>query len=155
MTGWCAVSGDSSAKRRTSQRPPAAGCQYTGCLAPVSDRQRQPAALQCRSWRYPPSSTKARSEEHTSELQSRVDLVCRLLLEKKKIPAPPFQEAPRAAAFKELLAEAGLSVQIDKAGNVIGELGGLNEKEIVIVFFFIDTVSPDSTTLSLHGALPI
>src|SRR5438105_15093707 len=27
---------------------------------------------------------RARSEEHTSELQSRVDLVCRLLLEKKK-----------------------------------------------------------------------
>src|SRR6266536_6504302 len=27
----------------------------------------------------------SRSEEHTSELQSRVDLVCRLLLEKKKI----------------------------------------------------------------------
>src|SRR5207249_12293172 len=27
---------------------------------------------------------KARSEEHTSELQSRFDLVCRLLLEKKK-----------------------------------------------------------------------
>src|SRR6266536_4602353 len=26
----------------------------------------------------------ARSEEHTSELQSRVDIVCRLLLEKKK-----------------------------------------------------------------------
>src|SRR5438105_6086762 len=26
-----------------------------------------------------------RSEEHTSELQSRVDLVCRLLLEKKKL----------------------------------------------------------------------
>src|SRR2546421_6003044 len=28
-----------------------------------------------------------RSEEHTSELQSRSDLVCRLLLEKKKKPA--------------------------------------------------------------------
>src|SRR5438105_11261570 len=27
---------------------------------------------------------RTRSEEHTSELQSRVDLVCRLLLEKKK-----------------------------------------------------------------------
>src|SRR5438105_8114580 len=27
-----------------------------------------------------------RSEEHTSELQSRVDLVCRLLLEKKNEP---------------------------------------------------------------------
>src|SRR5699024_12722189 len=29
-----------------------------------------------------------RSEEHTSELQSRFDLVCRLLLEKKKIKKP-------------------------------------------------------------------
>src|SRR5947207_7684639 len=27
-----------------------------------------------------------RSEEHTSELQSHSDLVCRLLLEKKKVP---------------------------------------------------------------------
>src|SRR5207249_997697 len=36
--------------------------------------------------RYPcdrPGSTRRRSEEHTSELQSRFDLVCRLLLEKK------------------------------------------------------------------------
>src|SRR5438477_3707037 len=29
-----------------------------------------------------------RSEEHTSELQSHVNLVCRLLLEKKKIRSP-------------------------------------------------------------------
>src|SRR2546427_8299736 len=31
-----------------------------------------------------PSSKNARSEEHTSELQSQSNLVCRLLLEKKK-----------------------------------------------------------------------
>src|SRR4029434_11026228 len=30
------------------------------------------------------SDTQARSEEHTSELQSHLNLVCRLLLEKKK-----------------------------------------------------------------------
>src|SRR5438034_8855095 len=30
-----------------------------------------------------------RSEEHTSELQSHSDLVCRLLLEKKKIQSQP------------------------------------------------------------------
>src|SRR5438067_10407213 len=30
------------------------------------------------------TNTEVRSEEHTSELQSRFDLVCRLLLEKKK-----------------------------------------------------------------------
>src|SRR5690349_23438571 len=38
--------------------------------------------------RYPAQNEdtrlKSRSEEHTSELQSRRDLVCRLLLEKKK-----------------------------------------------------------------------
>src|SRR5438067_12414619 len=33
----------------------------------------------------PDSLMAMRSEEHTSELQSRFDLVCRLLLEKKKI----------------------------------------------------------------------
>src|SRR2546429_5513363 len=32
----------------------------------------------------PPLAGGARSEEHTSELQSRLHLVCRLLLEKKK-----------------------------------------------------------------------
>src|SRR5207247_5519228 len=40
------------------------------------DLERQNAELQKRN--------EERSEEHTSELQSRVDLVCRLLLEKKK-----------------------------------------------------------------------
>src|SRR5438067_9937684 len=34
-------------------------------------------------------SGQTRSEEHTSELQSRFDLVCRLLLEKKKITKQP------------------------------------------------------------------
>src|SRR5207249_9704282 len=36
-----------------------------------------------RRWNSEPRSV-VRSEEHTSELQSRFDLVCRLLLEKKK-----------------------------------------------------------------------
>src|SRR5206468_12414859 len=44
---------------------------------------------QCRRWLVPSRSRGTgsrgrRSEEHTSELQSRSDLVCRLLLEKKK-----------------------------------------------------------------------
>src|SRR5438105_10224375 len=46
-------------------------------------------AVGCRRCRRQPADVSAqrkrlRSEEHTSELQSRVDLVCRLLLEKKK-----------------------------------------------------------------------
>src|SRR5258705_9161989 len=48
-----------------------------------------PAAGQvCQSlmlvWNCRPGSAEARSEEHTSELQSLRHLVCRLLLEKKK-----------------------------------------------------------------------
>src|SRR5687768_18162798 len=44
------------------------------------------AATQALLGRFPPGETVrvARSEEHTSELQSRLHLVCRLLLEKKK-----------------------------------------------------------------------
>src|SRR5207248_4722576 len=46
-------------------------------------------------WR--PSPRRPRSEEHTSELQSPYDLVCRLLLEKKKTEQLPevFYVAPR------------------------------------------------------------
>src|SRR5207249_8392150 len=38
-----------------------------------------------------------RSEEHTSELQSRFDLVCRLLLEKKKNKKPHRRNAPQTS----------------------------------------------------------
>src|SRR5438552_4276842 len=46
-----------------------------------------PSALNSKTWWSPRSVTQtcpARSEEHTSELQSPDHLVCRLLLEKKK-----------------------------------------------------------------------
>src|SRR2546421_2612442 len=44
-------------------------------------------------------TSRARSEEHTSELQSRSDLVCRLLLEKKKkISSKPCRGSTRSCA---------------------------------------------------------
>src|SRR5699024_11739278 len=42
------------------------------------------AGVQNRGKRRAAPAGRVRSEEHTSELQSRFDLVCRLLLEKKK-----------------------------------------------------------------------
>src|SRR5690242_20918197 len=45
-------------------------------LQPCADIRNYEKSLSC--W------SEARSEEHTSELQSHVNLVCRLLLEKKK-----------------------------------------------------------------------
>src|SRR5207249_5662122 len=41
--------------------------------------------FRCRTALSQPCIFSLRSEEHTSELQSRFDLVCRLLLEKKKL----------------------------------------------------------------------
>jgi len=67
-----------------------------------------------------------------------------------EIPAPPFQEAQRAAAVKAALSEAGLIVQLDKVGNVIGELRGTNEKEIVVVAAHLDTVFPPGTDVAVH-----
>src|SRR2546430_3515746 len=43
------------------------------------------------------NNTCTRSEEHTSELQSQSNLVCRLLLEKKKIATGRWSHAARAA----------------------------------------------------------
>src|SRR2546429_3132692 len=42
-------------------------------------------ACRARELHVPRTDVLTRSEEHTSELQSRLHLVCRLLLEKKKI----------------------------------------------------------------------
>src|SRR5271157_6368439 len=50
---------------------------------PICEWQNRPPGTR---WPSPPAlSSFGRSEEHTSELQSRPHLVCRLLLEKKKI----------------------------------------------------------------------
>jgi tripeptide aminopeptidase len=67
-----------------------------------------------------------------------------------EIAAPPFQEATRAAAVKALLSAAGLSVQTDATGNVIGELRGANEKEIVVLSAHLDTVFPAGTDIKVR-----
>jgi tripeptide aminopeptidase len=67
-----------------------------------------------------------------------------------EIPAPPFQEAPRAAAVKVLLASSGLDVKMDQTGNVIGELSGANEKEVVVLSAHLDTVFPPGTDVKVR-----
>src|SRR5690348_17445424 len=51
---------------------------------PCSARSRPCRVFAWRVTYHPTAAQSARSEEHTSELQSPVHLVCRLLLEKKK-----------------------------------------------------------------------
>src|SRR5207247_5803847 len=73
-----------SANKRSREAPPARSRAKPSRMYPGSEyATRAPGgrsrARRLRYRRYP------RSEEHTSELQSRVDLVCRLLLEKKTV----------------------------------------------------------------------
>src|ERR1041385_1721033 len=98
----------------------------------------------------------SRSEEHTSELQSRLHLVCRLLLEKKKNTDPGWPHNPRLARWHRAIAHVSAcaitsSPQWAKT---------LNRRVGIIIclyllFFFNDTATTEIYTLSLHDALPI
>src|SRR5699024_12191728 len=57
---------------------------FTGMLSSLSHAQSQLGGTKGHGQVGCQSLARNRSEEHTSELQSRFDLVCRLLLEKKK-----------------------------------------------------------------------
>src|SRR2546430_13150901 len=62
-----------------------------------SDLTQAWARLLSQSTAAPPDPTafwRPRSEEHTSELQSQSNIVCRLLLEKKNPPTPPPPQPP-------------------------------------------------------------
>src|SRR5450830_958933 len=88
-----------------------------------------------------------RSEEHTSELQSRFDLVCRLLLEKKKS-----DEQDRAANPDDIIV---LSVQQCIEQPRHRDQMAASRSSARALFFFNDTATTEIYTLSLHDALPI
>src|SRR6266581_8218419 len=68
------------------RRPPRSTLFPYTTLFRSAARRRPARASPARRAGRPP---RGRSEEHTSELQSPVHLVCRLLLEKKKLPSVP------------------------------------------------------------------
>src|SRR5437879_9679955 len=73
-----------AADRLCQHCQPAAGSGHAAKDGGIPPRR----ARRCAKQNRPPASHRKRSEEHTSELQSPMYLVCRLLLEKKKyIPA--------------------------------------------------------------------
>src|SRR5438876_7561672 len=70
------------------RRPPRSTLfPYTTLFRSTSRRGAHPRALPGGAQDSGDRAADPRSEEHTSELQSPVHLVCRLLLEKKKIAA--------------------------------------------------------------------
>src|SRR2546430_5607602 len=74
---------------------------------------------------------KGRSEEHTSELQSQSNLVCRLLLEKKKRALTAFVDGDRGGdlILKELLHLA--KVDFIARAPIVMEVEKLTQKQII------------------------
>src|SRR3989442_4754050 len=73
---------------------------FRSLCATASAASRRPCeALPSRRRHGPPSSR--RSEEHTSELQSRPHLVCRLLLEKTRWLSEPTCSTASPSAFSQ------------------------------------------------------
>ena len=65
-----------------------------------------------------------------------------------EIPAPPFHESARAAYMKKLFSAAGLRVEIDATGNVIGEYPGASQ-DVVMLAAHLDTVFPAGTDVTV------
>src|SRR6266478_5091498 len=124
------------------RRPPRSTLfPYTTLFRSRPVRRRPPAAT-----RPPYAITpRSRSEEHTSELQSQSNLVCRLLLEKKKhnaLPPPP-RAHRRSPGRREIRRQA------------CEHPGSPRARRCHCFFFFNDTATTEIYTLSLHDALPI
>src|SRR3982750_4671991 len=109
--------------------------------------------------RCPPTSATSmstRSEEHTSELQSRSDLVCRLLLEKKKMTR---RVADHCFSDLRPLAHADQgSARVERVRGQRFVARGIYRcacEHGACFFFFNDTATTEIYTLSLHDALPI
>src|SRR6266511_3053964 len=102
-----------------------------------------------RSFTLRASPAATRSEEHTSELQSRENLVCRLLLENKKADCESF------VCYRQFQAQAvGFWKEMLHLWDDVSRLGALGYI-LWLFFFFNDTATTEIYTLSLHDALPI
>src|SRR6185369_1522797 len=85
------------------------------------------------------------SEEHTSELQSHLKLVCRLLLEKTKSGAQELQPVRDKLQPRQHRVRPGAHERAP----------GLLREGPATLFFFTDPATTEIYTLSLHDALPI
>src|SRR5262252_182614 len=129
---------------------------YTLSLHDALPISRMPSKMPCsnRGATWAAWEAAWRSEEHTSELQSHSDLVCRLLLEKKKDPGDAHLGANFLSAGTNCtgsmcianVKSVGLSAPETMMGSQNLEIG---------FFFFNDTATTEIYTLSLHDALPI
>src|SRR6266571_4537474 len=101
----------------------------------------------------PTRARAVRSEEHTSELQSHVNLVCRLLLETKKV-IPVIDGTRWHVRGQAISAPERWSLPQLRRFSVWA-MSSTSGRRSDRCFFFNDTATTEIYTLSLHDALPI
>ena len=70
-----------------------------------------------------------------------------------EIPSPPFKEAARAAAYRDMMRAAGLTeVEIDPEGNVTGLRRGTGAAggPLIVIAAHLDTVFPEGTAVKVR-----
>lgn len=82
-------------------------------------------------------------------LGKNVDWVTEQHIRITEVPAPPFQEAARAALVKKLLEQCALKVRLDDVGNVVAERPG-TDRGVVLVSAHLDTVFPAGTEVRVR-----
>jgi tripeptide aminopeptidase len=89
----------------------------------------------------------------TTELDREHDRIVSEIISLTEIPAPPFKEAKRAAAYAEMLRAAGLQdVEIDAEGNAMGLWRGTGPAgaPLIVIAAHLDTVFPEETDVKVR-----
>src|SRR5215204_1044215 len=118
-------------------------------LFPYTTLFRSPPPSAARTWpgsrARSPAPAGWRSEEHTSELQSHSDLVCRLLLEKKKHKEMPLYSAETFNYINEKWETVGWSQKFTFSFTLLGRSIILLPEDLVLFFFLMIRRPPRST----------
>lgn len=91
--------------------------------------------------------------DSVAQLDREHDRIVRDIITLTEIPAPPFKEAKRAAAYAEMLKEAGLAdVEIDAEGNATGLYRGSGKPggPLIVIAAHLDTVFPEETDVKVR-----
>ncbi|MGH9349199.1 MAG: M20/M25/M40 family metallo-hydrolase [Vicinamibacterales bacterium] len=88
------------------------------------------------------AAVQAAKEDEAQTIEDQVRLC--------EIPAPPFKETARGAAYAEAFRALGLkSVRVDQEGNVLGERPGLAARPHLVFSAHLDTVFPEGTNVTV------
>src|ERR1019366_5820774 len=121
---------------------------------PISHRKACPNPLDA-GRRFFDALFYGRSEEHTSELQSLTNLVCRLLLAKKDTRGRAASRSLRPSGLTRNSSPSHHTVPSSSSARSITDNSDTSPLYVLLIFFFNNTAPTEIYSLSQHDALRI